>query len=97
MRRPPAESTPWSGCVLPEPLPKLARALSRRLPATSYNAGMNTKRPMLALAAVLAATVITGGAAIAGLAHRPAPAAAPAAVVQQHAPAPAQSWDEGGD
>jgi len=52
---------------------------------------------MLALAAVLAATVITGGAAIAGLAHRPAPAAAPVAVVQQHAPAPAQSWDEGGD
>ena len=88
----------WSGCVLPEPLPKLARALARRLPAKSYNAGMNAKRPMLALAAVLAATVITGGAAIAGLAHRPAPpAAAPATVVQQQAPAPAQSWDEGGD
>ena len=59
---------------------------------------MNAKRPMLALAAVLAATVITGGAAVAGLAHRPAPPAAPVAVVQQHAPAPAtQSWDEGGD
>jgi hypothetical protein len=58
---------------------------------------MNAKRPMLALAAVLAATVITGGAAIAGLAHRPAPAPAPVTVVQ-HAPAPAaQSWDEGGD
>ena len=52
---------------------------------------------MLALAAVLAATVLTGGAAIAGLVHRPAPPAAPVAVVQ-HAPAPAaQSWDEGGD
>jgi hypothetical protein len=52
---------------------------------------------MLMLAAALAATVLTGGAAIAGLVHRPAPAAAPAAVVQQ-APAPAaQSWDEGGD
>jgi hypothetical protein len=58
---------------------------------------MNAKRPMLALAAVLAATVITGGAAIAGLAHRPAPPAASVAVVQ-HAPAPAtHSWDEGGD
>jgi hypothetical protein len=97
VRRRAAASTPWSACVLPEPLPKLARALARRLPATSYNADMNAKRPMLALAAVLAATVITGGAAIAGLAHRPAPQAAPVAVVQQHAPAPAQSWDEGGD
>jgi hypothetical protein len=52
---------------------------------------------MLALAAVLAATVLTGGAAIAGLVHKPAPPAAPAAAVQ-HAPAPAaQSWEEGGD
>ena len=58
---------------------------------------MNAKRPILALAAVLTATVLTGGAAIAGLAHRPAPPAAPVAVVQ-HAPAPAtQSWEEGGD
>jgi hypothetical protein len=59
---------------------------------------MNAKRPMLALAAVLAATVLTGGAAIAGLVHKPAPPAAPVAVVQ-HAPAPAApSWsDEGGD
>jgi hypothetical protein len=58
---------------------------------------MNTKRSLLALSAVLSATVLTGGAAIAGLVHRPAPAAAPAALVQQ-APAPAaQSWDEGGD
>jgi hypothetical protein len=52
---------------------------------------------MLALAAVLAATVITGGAAIAGLVHRTAPASAPAAVVQQaHVPA-AQPWSEEGD
>jgi hypothetical protein len=53
---------------------------------------------MLTLAAVLAATVLTGGAAIAGLVHRPAPAAAPATVIQQ-APAPpvAPSWSEEGD
>jgi hypothetical protein len=60
---------------------------------------MNAKRPMLALAAVLAATVLTGGAAIAGLVHKPAPAATPSVVVQQ-APAPAgHSWSEseGGD
>ena len=31
-RRRAAASTPWSACVLPEPLPKLARALARRLP-----------------------------------------------------------------
>jgi hypothetical protein len=58
---------------------------------------MNAKRSMLALAAVLAATVLTGGAAIAGLVHKPAPPAAPAVVVHQ-APTPAaQSWEEGGD
>jgi len=52
---------------------------------------------MLALAAVLAATVLTGGAAVAGFVHKPAPPAAPVAVVQ-HAPAPAApSWEEGGD
>jgi hypothetical protein len=60
---------------------------------------MNAKRSMLSLAAVLAATVLTGGAAIAGLAHRPASAATPVTVVHQApAPAPAnQSWSEGGD
>jgi hypothetical protein len=60
---------------------------------------MNTKRSLLALAAVLSATVLTGGAAIAGLVHRSAPAAAPAAVVQQQAPAPAAQFsdDGGGD
>jgi hypothetical protein len=60
---------------------------------------MNAKRPILALAAVLAATVLTGGAAIAGLIHRPVSAPAPAALVQQGQPAPAApSWsEEGGD
>ena len=59
---------------------------------------MNAKRSTLALAAVLSATVLTGGAAIAGLVHRPVPAATPAVVVHQ-APAPAaHTWsDEGGD
>jgi len=58
---------------------------------------MNAKRPMLALAAVLAATVLTGGAAVAGLLHRPAPAAAPVAAVQQAQTPAAQSWSEEGD
>ena len=44
---------------------------------------MNTNRHALGLAAILAATVLTGGAAILGIVHRPAPVAAPAAV--QHA------------
>jgi hypothetical protein len=58
---------------------------------------MNAKKPLLLLAAVLTATVLTGGAAILGLAHRPAPPGAPAhAALVQQAPA-AQSWDEGGD
>ncbi len=55
---------------------------------------MNTKRHALGLAAVLAATVLTGGAAVLGLTHTSAPAAAPAAVAQA---APATSSDEGGD
>lgn len=54
---------------------------------------MNSKRHALALAGILAATVLTGGAAILGLAHTPTQLqAAPAALVQQ---APAQSWEEG--
>ena len=58
---------------------------------------MNTNKHALGLAAVLSATVLTGGAAILGLAHRPAPAAAaPAAVVQQVQPA-AQTWHDGAD
>jgi hypothetical protein len=55
----------------------------------------NTNRQALALAAALAATVLTGGAAILGMAHRPAPAAPAATVVQQAPPAPA--WHEEGD
>jgi hypothetical protein len=60
---------------------------------------MNAKRPMLALAAVLAATVLTGGAAIAGLVHKPAPAAIPAVVAPQAPPPAGHSWSEseGGD
>jgi poly(3-hydroxybutyrate) depolymerase len=61
---------------------------------------MNAKRSMLSLAAVLAATVLTGGAAVAGLVHRsaPTPPAAPVTVVHQApAPGPSQSWSEGGD
>lgn len=58
---------------------------------------MNAKGSLLALAAVLSATVLTGGAAIAGLVQRPAPAAVPAAVVQQAPAAPVQSWNDGGD
>ena len=57
---------------------------------------MNTKRQMLGLAAVLSATVFTGGAAIFGLAHNPVAATPPAAVVQQTppaAPAPSQEGD----
>lgn len=58
---------------------------------------MNTNKHLLALAGVLAATVLTGGAAILGLAHRPAaPMAAPATVVQQVQPA-AHTWHDGGD
>jgi hypothetical protein len=58
---------------------------------------MNTNRSALGLAGVLAATVLTGGAAVFGLTHRSAPVAAPApAAVVQQAPA-AQQWEEGGD
>ena len=58
---------------------------------------MNTNRHALTLAAALAATVLTGGAAILGLSHRPAPTAAPApAAVVQQAPV-AQHWAEAND
>lgn len=60
-----------------------------------------TNRHALSLSAVLAATVLTGGAAILGLNHSstasapaPAPALAPAAVVQAPS-APAPTWEEG--
>jgi hypothetical protein len=56
------------------------------------------QRSALALAAVLAATVLTGGAAILGIARGPAPTQATptAAVVQAPQPAP-QHWEGGGD
>jgi hypothetical protein len=58
-----------------------------------------TNRHALSLSAVLAATVLTGGAAILGLNHSstsPAPAAAPApAAVVQAQPAQAPTWEEG--
>jgi hypothetical protein len=50
---------------------------------------MNTNRHVLGLAAILAATVLTGGAAILGIVHRPAPVAAPAAAQQVQPFAPA--------
>jgi hypothetical protein len=58
---------------------------------------MNTNRNALGLAAILAATVLTGGAAILGIVHRPA-VAAPAAVQQIVQPStPAFHEDGGGD
>ena len=53
------------------------------------------RRPALALAAVLAATVLTGGAAILGMGQT-SHLQSPAAVVQTVQPAAQQSW-EGGD
>jgi hypothetical protein len=58
---------------------------------------MNTKRHALSLAAVLAATVLTGGAAVLGLVHKPMQSATQPALVQATQPAPqaAQHWEEG--
>lgn len=58
---------------------------------------MKTKRQTLGLAAVLAATVLTGGGAILGLLHRPVSAVPAAPVVVQQAPPAAPAWSEGGD
>ena len=56
---------------------------------------MLTRRHALSLAAVLAAAVLTGGAAILGITRTPSqPRAAPAAIVQAAQPA-AQQWEEG--
>ena len=56
---------------------------------------MNANKHLLGLAAVLAATVLTGGAAILGIVHR-SPVAAPAATVVQHfQPAPTFHDGEG--
>jgi hypothetical protein len=57
---------------------------------------MNSRRNALSLAAILDATVLTGGAAILGMAHGSQPSqAAPAAVVQtaQTLPAPQEEGD----
>jgi hypothetical protein len=55
------------------------------------------QRSALALAGVLAATVLTGGAAILGIARTPTPVhAIPTAVVQAAQPA-SHNWEEGGD
>jgi hypothetical protein len=55
---------------------------------------MNTRRNALSLAAVLAATVLTGGAAILGITHpSPAPQAAPAAAMVQTGPPQAPQWE----
>jgi len=56
---------------------------------------VNDKRKVLALAGVLAATVLTGGAAILGMTHTSTqPAATPAAVVQAVQPSAPQQWEE---
>lgn len=58
---------------------------------------MNTRRHALTLAAFLAATVLTGGAAILGLVHAPPHQVAQPAIVQTAQPvqqAP-QNWEEG--
>jgi hypothetical protein len=57
---------------------------------------VTNKRTALSLAAVLAATVLTGGAAILGMTHNAAATqAAPIAAVQAAPQAPASSWEEG--
>jgi len=54
------------------------------------------KRHALTLSAVLAATVLTGGAAILGMASTPSRVLAAPAVVQAQAAQPAsQTWEEG--
>ena len=56
---------------------------------------MNTRRNALSLAAVLAATVLTGGAAILGMSHTATVSPLPAAIVQSPQQAPA--FQEEGD
>jgi hypothetical protein len=55
---------------------------------------MNAGRKALALAAVLAATALTGGAAILGITQR-APVAAPVVPAAVQPAAQATSWEEG--
>jgi len=55
---------------------------------------MNTRRNALSLAAVLSATVLTGGAAILGMTHTAqAPQPAPAAAIVQAAQPQAPRWE----
>jgi hypothetical protein len=57
---------------------------------------MKNRRHALALAAVLAATVLTGGGAILGMARTPSFAqASKPAVVRSVQPVQAQHWEEG--
>jgi hypothetical protein len=56
---------------------------------------VNSPRHALALAGVLAATVLTGGAAILGIAHTPTSGQSAPAPVVQVAQAPQQHWEEG--
>ncbi len=58
---------------------------------------MKTKRQALGLAAVLAATVLTGGGATPGPLLRPVAAAPAAPMVVQQAPPAAPAWSDGGD
>jgi hypothetical protein len=58
---------------------------------------MNANRHALGLAAILAATVLTGGAAVLGIVHRSAPVTAPAAAQQVQPSAPTFYDDGGGD
>jgi hypothetical protein len=57
---------------------------------------MNDRRKSLSIAAVLAATVLTGGAAILGMNHTTAVAQpAPAAIAQTPQQATPPTWEEG--
>ena len=58
---------------------------------------MDNRRHALSLAAVLAATVLTGGAAVLGLVHTPSQQVAQPALVQTVQPAQQapQTWEEG--
>jgi hypothetical protein len=56
-----------------------------------------TNRQALSLSAVLAATVLTGGAAILGLNHTSASPAPPPTTLVQAQPAPSPTWLQEGD
>ena len=56
---------------------------------------MNAGRKALALAAVLAATVLTGGAAIVGITHRAAPVSVPVVPATVQPAVQTASFEEG--